>query len=200
MAGNKFRNPYSGKPIHQSASLASALLFVVVVLIALPASVFAQTSAGEDGAVQRTVLGVRNLPLKQGAEELLAGHWEEGVLLTHRGLEQAFGNQEHEAALSNLCAGYLQMQQYDTALMYCEMLLARNSESWRGYNNRALIYIKTKQWDKAEADLIAGEAINSGAYTLKVARSMYMDAVHPVAPEIEVDDTNATKSDDAKDN
>ncbi len=68
------------------------------------------------------------------------------------------------------------------------MLLARNDKHWRAYNNRALIYMKTKQWNKAEADLIKGEELNAGAHTMKLARAMYMDAVHPVAPEIEIDD------------
>ena len=48
--------------------------------------------------------------------------------------------------------------------------------------------VKTEQWDKAEADLIKGEELNAGAHTMKLARAMYMDAVHPVAPEIEIDD------------
>jgi tetratricopeptide (TPR) repeat protein len=136
----------------------------------------------------KTVIGVRNVPLKSGAEALLAGDYEEGVRLTHLGLTQAFGIREKEAALSNLCAGYLQLKKYDTALQYCEMLLARNDEHWRAYNNRALIYMKTKQWDKAEADLIKGEELRPGAHTMKLARAMYMDAVHPVSPEIEIDD------------
>jgi tetratricopeptide (TPR) repeat protein len=137
-----------------------------------------------------TVLGVRNLPLKRGADMLLAGQYEKGVQLTHQGMKQAVGFREEEAALSNLCAGYLQLGKYDTALQYCEILLVRNDKHWRAYNNRALIYIKTKQWDKAEADLIKGEELNAGAYTMKMARAMYMDAVHPVAPEIEIDDRN----------
>ena len=136
----------------------------------------------------KTVIGVRNVPLKSGAEALLGGDYEEGVRLTHLGLKQAFGVREEEAALSNLCAGYLQLQKYDTALQYCETLLARNDENWRAYNNRALIYMKTKQWDKAEADLIKGEELRPGAHTMKLARAMYMDAVHPVSPEIEIDD------------
>ena len=134
------------------------------------------------------MVGVRNLPLKEGAEALLSGDWEEGVRLTHIGLKQALGNREEEAGLSNLCAGYLQLGKYDTALMYCEMLLARNPDHWRGYNNRALIYIKTEQWEKARMDLERGEELNADAYTMKVARALYMDAVHPVTPEIEVDD------------
>jgi hypothetical protein len=46
----------------------------------------------------------------------------------------------------------------------------------------------TEQWEKAEQDLISGEALRPGANTMKVARAMYMDAVHPVVPEIEIDD------------
>jgi Flp pilus assembly protein TadD len=68
------------------------------------------------------------------------------------------------------------------------LLLARNDENWRAYNNRAVVYIKMGQYEKAERDLAKGEALRPGAHTLKVARAMYMDAVHPVAPEVEVDD------------
>jgi len=161
-------------------------------ILALPGAVLAQQSVN-NGSGNKTVLGVRNVPLKEGADALMAGNWEEGVRLTHIGLKQAFGSREEEAGLSNLCAGYLQMGKFDTALMYCNVLLQRNPEHWRGYNNRALIYIKTEQWDKARADLEAGEAINSGAYTMKVARALYMDAVHPVAPEVEVDDRDQTE-------
>ena len=136
----------------------------------------------------QTVIGPRNVPLYDGAQALLAGNDAEGVRLTHKGLQIAQGKREEEAALSNLCAGYIKLALYDNALKYCELLLQRNDQNWRGYNNRAVIYIKTKQWDKAEQDLIAGEALNPNARSLKIARSMYMDAVHPVAPEIEIDD------------
>jgi tetratricopeptide (TPR) repeat protein len=136
----------------------------------------------------KTVIGPRNIPLYEGAQELLAGNDAEGVRLTHQGLQLAMGSREEEAALSNLCAGYIKLGLYDNALKYCDLLLARNDRNWRGYNNRAVIYIQTKQWDKAEKDLILGEELHPNARTLKIARSMYMDAVHPVAPEIEIDD------------
>ena len=142
----------------------------------------------ENEASAKTVIGPRNLPLYDGAQALLAGNDAEGVRLTHKGLQIAQGRREEEAALSNLCAGYIKLALYDNALKYCEMLLARNDKNWRGYNNRAVIYIQTKQWDKAEKDLIRGEELNPNARTLKIARSMYMDAVHPVSPEIEIDD------------
>ncbi len=135
-----------------------------------------------------TVIGPRNLPLHDGAQALIAGRDEEGVKLTLEGLKVAYGRREEEAALSNLCAGYIKLGKYDEALKYCDILLLRNDKNWRGYNNRAVVYIMTKQWDKAHADLIRGEELNAGASTMKVARAMYMDAVHPVRPEIEIDD------------
>lgn len=134
------------------------------------------------------VLGPRNLPLHDGAQALMAGKIEEGVRLTHQGLEIAHGRREEEAALSNLCAGYIKLGKYNEALRYCDILLTRNDKNWRGYNNRAVIYIQTKQYDKARRDLERGEALNPTARTMKIARSMYMDAVHPVRPEIEIDD------------
>jgi len=141
---------------------------------------------GESGAA--TVIGPRNVPLHLGAEALLAGETEEGVRQTLRGLRLAHGRREEEAALSNLCAGYIKLGDYSEALKYCDILLTRNDKNWRGYNNRAVVYIMTKQYEKALSDLEKGEALNPGARTLKVARAMYMDAVHPVRPEIEIDD------------
>ncbi len=168
-------------------------LLLTIVITPFPAE--SQNNDRMD-AGSKVVLGVRNQPLKAGADSLLAGDFEVGVRQTHRGLAQAHGSREEEAGLSNLCAGYLQLGKYVMALQYCNMLLVRNEKNWRGYNNRALIYIKTEQWDKAEADLIKGEELNGGAYTLKVARSMYMDAVHPVAPEIEIDDREIQNRED----
>jgi len=135
-----------------------------------------------------TVIGPRNLPLHDGAQALLADDNEDGVKLTLEGLKFAHGRREEEAALSNLCAGYIKLANYNEALKYCDLLLQRNDKNWRGYNNRAVVYIMTKQWDKAKADLEKGEQLNPGVRTLKVARAMYMDAVHPVREEVEIDD------------
>ena len=144
----------------------------------------------------QTIIGPRNGPLDDGAKALIAGDDEEGVRLTLVGLEIAVGKREHESALSNLCAGYVKLGKYSDALKYCNLLLARNDKHWRGYNNRAVVYIQTKQWDKAYEDLSRGEALNPGARTLKVARSMYMDAVHPVREEVEIDDRQKSNDDD----
>ena len=145
-----------------------------------------------------TIIGPRNLPLHDGAQALMAGDNEEGVRLTLEGLEIAHGRREEEAALSNLCAGYIKLGKYSEALKYCDILLTRNDRNWRGYNNRAVIYIMTKQYEKADADLKMGEQLNPGARTMKVARAMYMDAVHPVRPEIELDDRDPQDDEDPR--
>ena len=135
-----------------------------------------------------TTLGQRNPPLYDGAQALLAGRNEEGVQLTLEGLRIAQGKREVESALSNLCAGYIRLKQFDKAMEYCEQLLSQNDSHWRGYNNRAVIYLELKEYEKADQDLTRAEQINPGAHTVKVARAMYMDAVYPVAPAVEIDD------------
>ncbi len=55
-----------------------------------------------------------------------------------------------------------------------------------------------KNYEQAASDLDKGEALNPGARTLKVARAMYMDAVYPVRPEIEVDDRERNNDEDAE--
>lgn len=159
----------------------------IAAVLLLPVAGWPQTADRKaDGPV--TVIGPRNPDLKEGAEALLAGNAERGVELTLRGLQVATGAREEEAALSNLCAGYIMLRKYDEALKYCDLLLARNDRNWRGYNNRAVVYINTGQYDKAHADLSKGEELNPNARTLRIARAMYLDAVEPVSPEVEIDD------------
>jgi len=134
------------------------------------------------------IIGEPNPNLAEGARQLIAGHDEEGIKLTLLGLQAANGKWEEETALSNLCAGYTNLGDYENALMYCDMLLTRNDKGWRAYNSKALIYIATKQYDEAESALQKGEAINAGAHSMKIARALFLDATQPVVPEIEIDD------------
>ena len=161
-----------------------------ILLLGMLAAAAGQAQEGDDRSdpQSKTVIGPRNPDLHEGAQQLLRGNGELGVELTLRGLEYAQGAREEEAALSNLCAGYIMLKQYGEALRYCDLVLARNDSNWRGYNNRALVYIHTKQYDKAHADLLRGEELNPEARTLQIARAMYLDAVKPVTPEVEIDD------------
>jgi tetratricopeptide (TPR) repeat protein len=138
-------------------------------------------------------IGSANPDISNGARALLGGRNEEGIRLTLSGLEAANDKKEEEIALSNLCAGYTNLGDYETALKYCDLVLQRNDKLWRVYNSKALIYIYTKQYEKAEQALIKGEALNPGARTMKITRALYLDATNPVAPEIEIDDRNPNK-------
>ncbi len=134
------------------------------------------------------VIGSLNPDLAEGARLLQAGKDEEGIKRTLLGLESATNARDEEAALSNLCAGYTNIGDYQTALKYCDIVLARNDRNWRAYNSKAFIYIYTRQYEKAESELLKGEAINPGARSMKIARAMYLDATQPVEPAVEIDD------------
>lgn len=172
-------------------------ILAIMLAVALAPAAWGQGAERmKSDTVTKTVIGPNNPALQDGAQALLAGRAEEGVRLTHEGLRKATGPREEEAALSNLCAGYVMLEKFDDAMQYCELLIRRNDENWRAYNNRAVIYIKTGQYERAERDLERGEELKPGAHTLKVARAMYMDAVHPVTPEVIVDDREAPDVED----
>jgi tetratricopeptide (TPR) repeat protein len=164
-----------------------AIAFVAAILL-LPVS-----RAQEN----KVVIGPRNLDLSEGAQELLAGNAAEGVELTLRGLKVAQGKREKEAALSNLCAGYIMIGMLEPALEYCNMLILSNERHWRGRNNRALIYVMQENYEKAEEDLLIGQELNPNARTLKVVKGMLMDATQPVELNIIIDDRRRKKADTA---
>jgi len=134
------------------------------------------------------VIGSMNPDLFEGAKLLQAGKDAEGIRRTLLGLESATSAKDEEVALSNLCAGYTNIGDFQTALKYCDIVLARNDKSWRAYNSKAFIYIYTRQYEKAEIELLKGEAINPRARSMKIARAMYLDATQPVEPAVEIDD------------
>ena len=165
-------------------------------LLALPvaAPVALAQSAGDDQA--KTVLGPRNPNLHYGAQALLDGDAEKGVELTLLGLQSAHGRRERQAALSNLCAGYLMLERYDESLGYCDMALEENPRNWRALNNRALVYLNLGRYEDSEADLDLAQEIAPNARTLKEARGMLRDETEPVTPNIVIDDRRDTPEDD----
>ncbi len=145
-------------------------------------------SLAEDSAQAKTVIGPRNPNLADGAQALRLGKAEQGVRLTRLGLAAAQGRRERQAALSNLCAGYVLLQEYDTALTYCDIALAENERNWRAYNNRALAYLNLKRFEEAEADILRGQELQPNAWSLKVVKGMLLDETQPVVPNIVIDD------------
>jgi tetratricopeptide (TPR) repeat protein len=144
----------------------------------------------------RTVLGPTNIELRDGALKLQTGDAKEGVRLTLIGLSQAIDGRERRTAKSNLCAGYALLEDYATALSYCNEVLADDDRYWRAYSNRALVYIKLRRFDEALQDILKGEAISPQAKTLKAVRKMYLDATDPVAPSVIIDDRPDTEGED----
>jgi tetratricopeptide (TPR) repeat protein len=167
---------------------------VLLVLFAAAASVFSSAAMpqtadpGDAPASPATTLGPRNPPLHDGAQAFMAGNDEEGVRLTLEGLSLAEGRRETETALANLCTGYLRLRQFDSALTYSNRIIESNDRAWRAYNSRALVYLELEEYEKADKDLRRAEEIAPASRTVKVARQLYMDTVHPVAPTVEIDD------------
>lgn len=160
-------------------------LMVMRVFAGLILLVCAQVGAQEES---KTVIGPRNVSLTEGAEALLAGDGEEGVRLTLIGLETAQGIRERKAALSNLCAGYLMIDQPQTALQYCNEAIEQFPDFWRAYNNRALVFLRLERFEESEADIRRGQALRPSAKTLKIAKGMLLDETDPVRSNIEIDE------------
>lgn len=157
------------------------ILLAITILAAVP--VYA-----DDEAESKTVIGPRNVYLYDGANALMAGNPTEGVLLTLKGLEFAHGLYEKKAAHANLCAGFLLLGQAETALQHCDWVLERDSNHWRTYNNRAIVYLRLERFEESAADIRKGQELNPRSEKLKEVKGMYLDEVEPVDEEITIDD------------
>ena len=158
--------------------------------LALPLLVCGSLAIAEDSSelTSKTVIGPSNPDLTYGAEALLAGDIEKGVRLTEAGLKVASNRRERKAGLQNLCAGYVLLEQYEKALEMCNTAIAEYEDSWRAYNNRALLFVRLERYAEAEADLAKGQEIAPNARTLKEVRGILLDATSPVKPNIVIDD------------
>lgn len=153
---------------------------LLLLLVLVTAAVHAEES--------KTVVGPTNANLAAGADALLARDAEEGIRLTHLGLNAAANRRERVSGLSNLCAGYAMLNQWETALQYCDQALELNERHWRSYSNRALVYINLKRYADAEADILKGQELAPNSRNLKIVRSMLLDKTDPVSPNIIIDD------------
>lgn len=136
----------------------------------------------------KSVVGPTNADLSDGAALLLSGDAEEGVRKTLRGLQIATSRSERVAGLSNLCAGYMMLEEPEKGLPYCSEALELNDRDWRARSNRALAHLKLGNLEEAERDLQVAEEIAPNARTVKMVRSMLLDVTDPVAPMVIIDD------------
>ena len=167
-------------------------LLLVVAFMFTGACIVPSALAGEDS---KTVIGPSNQALYDGARALIEGDGEEGVRLTLEGLARVTSERDRITAWANLCAGYVLLDQLDTALMYCDRVIEVNDRHWRSYSNRALILVRLGRYAEAERDLGQAEAIAPKATTVKRVRAMLLDAVEPVTPRIEIDDRRQAPED-----
>jgi tetratricopeptide (TPR) repeat protein len=156
-------------------------------LLAMTILAAVQVSA-DDGTESKTVIGPRNIYLHDGANALLAKDAAEGVSLTLKGLELAQGLREEKIGHSNLCAGFMMLDQPETALAHCNWVLERDPYHWRTYNNRALVYLALERFDESEADIRKGQELNPRSEKLKEVKGIYLDTVEPVDEKITIDD------------
>ena len=116
------------------------------------------------------------------------GDAEVGVRLTEKGLEIAQGNYEHKTGLSNLCAGYLMINQPEKALKACNEVLELDPDYWRAYNNRALVFLQLGRLEESQADVERGQELRPKSRKLKLTKAMLLDATDPVEPTVEIDE------------
>ena len=165
--------------------------FLVVVCLCVTMS---NTVAQES----KTVIGPSNPDLHNGANALLAGDAEEGVRLTLLGLQHEPSSRNRLIAMSNLCAGYIMLEELDIALSYCNQVLEKSDRNWRAYSNRALAYVILERYEEAEQDLQKAESLSTNARNVKIVRSMLLDATDPVAPHIVIDERRQPAEDDGE--
>jgi len=166
---------------------------LTVLLLSIVAVNFA---TADDVPDSRTVIGPSNIKLADGAQALREGDGEKGVKLTLEGLAIAQGLRERQVALANLCAGYLLLDQTVEALGYCDRALAENDRNWHVYNNRALVYLRLKRFEEAEADIVRGQELAPNSRNLKVVKGMFLDETSPVLPNIIIDDRREAVDDE----
>jgi tetratricopeptide (TPR) repeat protein len=123
-------------------------------------------------ADSRTVLGVENEYLANGAEAIRIGQYDEGIRLTILGLERPTSPQDRSAALSNVCAAHAAKREPDVAIEYCTQSLAINDANWRAYSNRAYAYYLKKMFDQADSDLDRALTLNPNARQMPQIRGM----------------------------
>ena len=145
-----------------------------------------------------TVIGPANLSLADGANALLAGDAAEGVRLTLIGLRQSGSKKDRVVGWSNLCAGYVMLEQLDKALDACNQAVELDSSHWRALSNRALVLIQLGRYAEAAQDIEGGLKIAPNSRKLKVVSGMLLDATDPVAPTIIIDDRRAPPKSEEK--
>ena len=182
---------------NEVASIRILVLAACLSLIVPQAEASQEHDATSTESMSKTVVGgPRNQFLADGADALMADDPERGVELTEKGLAIAQGAYERKAGLSNLCAGYLMLNQLQKALDACDQVVEEYPNFWRAYNNRALVLLELGRFEESEADIARGQALSPGSRKLKFTKGRLLDATDPVEPMVEIDERRNTDDDD----
>ena len=144
------------------------IALVAAVLIAMSAT--AQT----EPSTSTTVIGGNEM-LQAGADALRNGDFQRGIELTTEGLKRPNAQRDVAAALSNLCAGFVGVRQYDTGLEKCNEALKIDATNWRTWNNRAAAYLGKGMYDAALGDVESGLKLAPESATLKKTRQIVLE-------------------------
>ena len=135
----------------------------------------------------RIILGSGNQLLAAGSQALRTGAYDEGIRLTHLGLEQSgISDYERTSALSNLCAAYAVKEEPDAAIDYCGQSLEIDPGNWRALSNRAYAHWLKGMHAEAASDLEAAEAINPRAEEIEQIRGLINQST--LQPRVDVED------------
>ncbi len=104
-----------------------------------------------------------------------AGNYQRGVDLTLEGLKRPNAQPDVAAALSNLCAGFVGLRQFELAIKNCDEALAINDSNWRTWNNRAAAHLGKGMYDAALRDVESGLERAPESNTLKKTRAIVLE-------------------------
>src|SRR5262245_4283170 len=124
-------------------------------------------AADATAATSSTVFGTTNEQLVAGSVALRNRQFKAGVELTLAGLKQVNLPRDLAAALSNLCAGYVGLKEYELALRSCDESLELDRRNWRTWNNRAAAHLGRGQHQAAFEDVQEGLQIAPHSATLR---------------------------------
>jgi regulator of sirC expression with transglutaminase-like and TPR domain len=154
--------------VRRASSTACRAALLAALLTATP------VTAETEPATSTTVIGGNEM-LQAGADALREGDFQHGIELTLEGLKRPNAPREVAAALSNLCAGFVGVRQYDTALEKCNEALKIEANNWRTWNNRAAAYLGKGMYDAALRDVESGLEHQPESSTLKKTRKIVLE-------------------------
>ncbi len=155
--------------LHPGHATHVAPLAWLLAVLTLPSTSASAQELGIGGS--HSVYGT-NPYLSDGATALMLGNFEKGVELTRAGLKDILTTEERVTMLSNLCAGYVGLKEFDTAIVYCNRSLALDPGNWRALQNRAAAHAGIGQINQALRDVEHGLELNPGSDSLKLTLSI----------------------------